>query len=353
MLGGAWQVLRTGRVRRATSLLVVLTALVAWSLASMLWVRDQNLGVLRAQTGVQLLVFAWVAWQIALARRDVRAMAAGFVAGCVVASFGVWRAFTAGEILEEYEIRYSAPGFDPNELGITLAIGIPIAMYLARTGERRRRLAWLAYVPIAFVAIGLGGSRSAFLAAALATVGTLALTSWRSPWALAAGVAFATIGGAVAWSVVPKETWERIFTLQESVTHGTMGERLPIWKAGIAAFGRHPLAGVGLGGFSDAVASPLGQRTVAHNALLSVAVELGVVGAVLFLAAVVCVVRAALHIAARDRTLVATVIGTWLIGAASLTWELGKVTWFVLLLCAAVSAVPRRDEAVGGMARAA
>jgi hypothetical protein len=61
--------------------------------------------------------------------------------------------------------RFFAGGADPNSLGMTLALGVPIAWYLSLTAKRPLTR-WLrrAYRPLAMFATVLTGSRGAMIA---------------------------------------------------------------------------------------------------------------------------------------------------------------------------------------------
>jgi O-antigen ligase len=345
-VGGAFEILVAGRLRPPTVLVLLLTAFVAWSSISILWSRNPQMAIERWKTAVQLLAFVWIAWQIARSRRDVTAMAAGYVIGCTVAAFAVLRELQSGRVAYDYEVRYVAQGFDPNDLGITLATGMAIAVYLAHRGKRRRDALWLVYLPLALTAIVLSGSRSAFLAMAVALAVAIGCARQRHAGVIVGALALLVVGGALASIIVPQEVWARIFTMRESLAHGTLGGRTAIWIAGLGAFAKHPLFGIGIGGFGDAVAFVTGQRGgAAHNTLLSVGVELGTVGVLLFVAAVASAVLNGLRSAAPEKLLALSALATWGIGAASLTWEFRKVTWFVLLLAAAMRAVSRAEAA--------
>lgn len=350
-LAAAWQVFVTGVVRAPPPAILLLTALGAWAAASLLWAHDLAPSLARLRTVLQLLAFVWLGWQVARSRRDVRLMLGGWLAGCTVAAAGAWRSFLAGltvvEMAQEQvadfdDPRYAAVGFDPNDMGVTLALGVPVAVYLALTGSRRWRALWLAYVPVGLSGIALSGSRGAAITVAAAILCVLYFTGRRSLAAASGTGALVAAGAWVVWWLKP-ETWERVLTFRQQIAGGTLGDRLPIWRAGWRVLADHPVAGVGLGGFPEAVARHLTYASVAHNTVLSVLVELGVVGGALFLAALASVLLGAWRGAARDRELVVAVMLTWAVGTSSLTWEYRKTTWFLLLVAAVIGALGREE----------
>ena len=70
---------------------------------------------------------------------------------------------------------------------------------------------------------------------------------------------------------------------------------------------------------------------VVHNTPLSVGVELGAIGLLLFLGAFAIAVRGARG-EPNHRMLAVSLVLTWCVGTASLSWETRKATWFVVLV---------------------
>jgi O-antigen ligase len=341
-----WRILLVRRVRPPSPTLLLLTGFTAWAAFSMLWARVTPSAVDRVMSYAQLLLFQWLGWQVVRTRPDWRALAAGYVAGCGVGAVGSWVAGFAGVSYSgaEYDARYAA--FDPNEQGVTLAIAIPLAVHLGTTAKGVWRATWLSFVPVAISATVLTGSRGASITTLVALFAALyvARGSERRFVVPLGGLVLAGLVAAAVW--VPSATWERILTVGAEISGGSLSDRVSIWRAGLTVFAGHPIIGVGVAGFSHAVVPALGREVVAHNTPLSVAAELGVVGLSLFLGAFV-----AATVASRgERTahaLVRALFATWLVGAASLSWEYRKTTWLVLLLAATAAALddaPVADE---------
>lgn len=336
-----WHVIAGGRLRAPDATIGLLTAFTAWALASLLfWARDLDGAELRVRTYLQLLAFAWIAWQLTRSRADLRAMAAGYLVGCTIAAALTWRAFLAGEALSEWETRFAAEGFDPNDLGVTIALGIPVAAYLAR-GRVTPQRAWLAYLPVALSAIALSGSRGA----ALTTSVALAFVLWdarRSPRSFAALLLAGAASVALASEFVPLAPVLRMLGLAQASSD--LGGRGAIWRAGAEVFWSAPVVGVGAGGFPHSVMPRLGAEYAAHNAFIGVAVELGMIGLLLFTGAAAVASRALTYRRSSEAMLTIRLLATWMVAASSLTWDYRKTTWLVLLLAAAARSMAR-DEA--------
>jgi O-antigen ligase len=76
-----------------------------------------------------------------------------------------------------------------------------------------------------------------------------------------------------------------------------------------------------------------------HNTPLSVAVELGGIGLLLFVGAFVLLVWGVRRSAPNHRALAMSLLATWCVGCSSLTWEARKATWFVILIGAVLGSV--------------
>lgn len=341
----------TGALRPVTAPLLLLLAFVGWGAVSVAWARDLQQFETRTITNVQLVVFVLLCWQVLESERALTMVLVGFVAGCLGAVADVWRAYLAGEAIGDqmYEggTRFAADSFDPNDMGVTLAIGIPMAAYLALAGGRRARLLVLGYIPLGASAILLSGSRGSTVTGAVAILGVLIWLTRRSRAAFVLAGVLVVAGLVVAWHVVPEETWARILTLREQITvGGTAGDRVQVWRAGLAVFAHHPLVGVGAGGFPAAVFPALGILIQAHSTLLSIAAELGLVGLGLWGGAIAAILLGLLRTGGDQRRFGLALLATWMVGSASLTWEHRKTTWLVLLVCATIAAA-RREAGQG------
>jgi O-antigen ligase len=214
-----------------------------------------------------------------------------------------------------------------------------MAVHLARTCAWRGRQIALLYVPLAGSAIALSGSRGGAITAGVTVACAVLWIGRRSRATLVLSMALLAGGLVATVSLVPESAWTRMYTIPAELTGGSFGDRVRIWRAGLDAFVSDPLVGVGAGGFSAAVTPRLGARAVAHNTPLSIAVDLGLVGLVLFGGALASAAGGAARRALDDRGLVWTLLATWAVGSASLTWEYRKTTWLVVLIGAAVAAL--------------
>jgi O-antigen ligase len=206
------------------------------------------------------------------------------------------------------------------KLGPVLAVLSPFVLLAARDALGWRGLA-VVFVFLA-VPILLAGSRAAWLMYALVAV----VVAWRAArnkrtFALALGVAFVLIGIAadIAFRESPSfdaRVQRSLLALggTESAVDAASAGRLSIWRTALAMWQAHPVTGVGVRGFRYAypeyaapqdhfvdTASDTGASH-AHQIVLEVLSETGVIGLLFWLAGAVFAVRAWLRADASART---------------------------------------------------
>jgi len=236
--------------------------------------------------------------------------------------------------------RYAGAGLDANDLGLIMALSIPMSYYLLI--ENKGWTVWVYRIQLilAGIAILLTASRGATLAT-LVAVSIVPLTqarlTGRQRIALILTVSLLVYGALL---FVPSSSWERLSTLPSEFAHGTLTGRTIIWKAGWEIFRAHPFLGIGANAFrlivSRVLAEPirldqslfLPPAPPAHNTFLSVLVEQGVIGFAVF-----CALLGVLAVSLRamppfPQRLWIVSFGVWVVGVSSLTWEMRKPTWF-------------------------
>jgi O-antigen ligase len=134
--------------------------------------------------------------------------------------------------------------------------------------------------------------------------------------------------------VQPLSSFQRLGTTGTEVTQGDLNGRTAQWRQGLRAFMDHPVLGVG----TDMYRSVNTLNKVAHNSYLSVLVEEGLIGFVLFATILWIVAGHAWRLPGWDRNFWMTVLLVWAIGASTLTWEHRKTTWLFLTFVVAAAA---------------
>jgi O-antigen ligase len=339
----------SGRVRRWTIFHTAAMLFVVWTGIG-IWLLGMPAIPQKYYTFVQLFAVLWMIWELAPTAERVRGLLSAFVLGAFVPALATIMLFVrSGGSLR----RFSAGGADPNSLAMTLALTMPMAWYLSLTTDRPL-FRWIcrAYVPIGLLATALTGSRGGILAW-LVGLTIIPFTMKLSPGRLAAVLVMLAVSGGLLVAYVPDTVMQRLGTtgesLQSSLQGGGMGGRLRFWIAGIHAFFYKPLMGYGVGSFVRAITPELGsQALVAHNSFISVLVEEGLVGLILYLTMFFSVLRAVLRFPSFERRFGLVLYATLGTAMLPLTWEDQKSAWFVMAILVAMSVVrmtARREPA--------
>ncbi len=322
----------SGRMRRPASFHGYVFGLVAWVGLSLLWSLDSTTTLDRIETFLQLLGLTLVMWDLCSSAHAMRQALQALVLGFWVAVVSVFINFAQG--VEAYYGRFAAAGADPNYQSMSLAVGMAIAWYLAISpGSRGFRILNVLYIPAAAVAMGLTGSRGGFLAGFVALAYILSsVTHLRRAGFVGLIV---TVAAAVAVIVlfVPATSFERISSVTDEITEGDLNGRAQIWLEATDAFVERPVVGIGAG--ASRAALPTGK--VPHNVTLTLAVELGIVGLILFGGAMLIAIRSALRVPQPDRRLWLVLLLIWGLGSLSLNLETRKLTWILLTMAVMAS----------------
>jgi len=329
-----------GRFRKPGMIFGFASTFIAFAALSLLWTIAFPITFQLVWTSIQILGSVWVVREFARTRDEQQSLLVAFCLGEFVPLAPLLNSFNVGVTINRFSDRYSAMGFNADDLGMTLVIGVPIAWHLMMTydGVLRRtvRAAALVYFAVAPFAILLTGTRGAVLATvvALSIVPlTLPQRSLRSFFAIA--VILIVVAGTTVL-VVPQRTWLRVVSIKSEVLDGgSMTGRADIWAAGLRVFPERPLVGAGLGTFGDAVEPLLNKRSGAHNLPLGMLVELGVVGFSLYAALLAACGVTIFRMPPSERKLWAVLMLSWMIGVMSLNWETRKVTWLLFAMVAA------------------
>ncbi len=318
-------------VRAPNLALLAAAAFALWCALTWLWSIAPAETLPRALTFLQLLAMLWLVWELARTRRRQLTLIEAYVAGAAVASVLTILRFAAGR--QTYYRRYAAAGFDPNDLGLTVALAIPLALYLSLKGSGPVQWGGRLAAALAVAAVLLSASRTAWVVSLVAFL--FLFWAWREG-GLAHRVSGVVLLGMLVLGPVrlgPPASRERLAALPAELAAGGVHNRTQIWKAGLKAFRRHPVAGVGVGSYPEAVRPRLGapalegHRYVAHNTYLSILVESGLVGFGLFALSAAILAAFVWVLPGVERALWATALAMLAVGVTTLSWEHRKPVW--------------------------
>jgi O-antigen ligase len=259
-------------------------AFVPASLAWTVWEPDTRLAI--GEAWKMAVVFVAVQNVVDGRARLRRFLLAGALAslGPALGSIDVWR--TGDALVDGFRSHWRGAYADPNRLSMALVAVLPFALYGAVIARRRwtRALFW-GVATAQLAAVVLTHSRSGSIAAGVATLLFLGRGQGGVRRAALAGVAIA-IGLAVA---APETFWQRSATLGNLEEDESVQGRENAWKVLGVIVDERPLIGVGAGAFVQAWGhfAPLqagARRYIAHNVLLEIVGELGILAFVLFCA---------------------------------------------------------------------
>jgi len=305
---------------------------VLWATVSYLWSHDPDGTIVVAAVYVRMLVMVWLIWQLSSDAGQPLRLLQAYVLGTFAA--GVDTVYQFVRQNEATYQRYAGAGANPDDLGLMMALSVPVAYCFFIQGRSRMRWFYAAHMALAGTAILLSATRGAALAVAVALLivpGTAVRLRWRQ---MAAIVVTAALIIAAGLFVAPASSRERLATIPQEIADGSLSGRTPIWAAGFELFRQHPFIGVGAGAYRESVRQILIVGEVAHNTFLSIVVELGVVGLAIFCALLGVLLIYAMDLPWLPKRLWLVCSAVWLLGVSNLTWEMRKPTWllFGLLL---------------------
>jgi O-antigen ligase len=318
----------SGRVRRWRLFHVAALLFVVWCGSGVL-IHGMGQVPRKFLTFVQLFAVVWMIWELAPSKKRVLGLMTAYIFGAYVSAFNTILLYRreSGALR-----RFAAGDSDPNTLAMILAMAIPMAWYLGMNSERPLfRWVGRAFLPAGVLAIGLTGSRGGMLAGLVGLM-IVPLTMTRlSPGKLATAMVLLFISGGLAATYVPDTIVQRLATTGSEVEDASLGGRFKLWVAGVNAFAQQPILGYGTSGFIRAVKPALGSRAqVAHNSYLSVMVEEGLIGFLLYATMLFSVFRALLELPPLERRFTLVLLATVMTAMMPLTFEDHKSVWFVL-----------------------
>jgi O-antigen ligase len=354
-VGAFWMatVLVTGRIRKLGPFQIMMVIFVLWNAFSVFWSENPNRSLAHAQTWGQMLLLVLILWDLYTTRSALLAGLQAYILGAYVAVGSAINNYFNGQVYYTNNQRFSAGETNPDGFGFIMALGIPLAWDLAGSinasgiGRVLRVINYI-YIPAALLGIALSGTRTALLASVVGMAfGLASLTRLR----LAARIAIFALLASIILFLLPYvqtlESFQRLGTTGTELTSGDLNNRTNNWSEGFASFLEHPLLGVGSNMYRSINSlAKTAEGKVSHNSYLSVLVELGLIGFVIFAIILGIAFTQAWHQPKWQSWFWLTVLTVWSLGAFTLTWEARKSTWLFLSFVVVSGAITNRKKAL-------
>lgn len=175
---------------------------------------------------------------------------------------------------------------DPNDLALSLITMVPLIYWMIQTRVTRSgRLFHMALMVVVVCGIVATQSRGGFIA----LLGVALMIVRGSRKKMVAVLIGAIIAVAVIWAM-QRGAFDRFSTITNYQSEETAQIRMHMWKAGVRMFADHPILGVGAGMFSVAYGQDYKDPSfayntwwTAHNSLIQVGAEMGLLGLLLWI----------------------------------------------------------------------
>ncbi len=300
---------------------LVLVALIGWGLLSVLWAEDPLSWVRRSEGVLGGLVAGWALYYWTLRTRVQSVLLLWAGSGVAAAAVALVWFFGMGSPSElnlqppgsaadalSQELRLGSPMWGPsNYFASFLLLSVPFcSVAFARRGAR------IAAITVILVALGATLSRGAAVSVAIGCLAAMIMSPRVRAWLLHPVMLMMVAPTAVLMAALHGPRAMQSLLSERDLSGGAFdtNSRGAIYEHGVELFLERPVLGGGLGNWQ--VVSEGFAATGAHNFLLHAAVELGVIGLVLVVAATASLIRVARTIG-NERIATATVLSLVLV----------------------------------------
>lgn len=319
-------ILMLGRIKKIKSYYILVFLFVLWIGISQLWAINQQDSIMLFLTYLQHLIFIWLIYEFINTEHDFISLLYAYLLGCFITSLNnIYNFLISNDI---YSARFVVEGYSANYLAYTISFGLPLAWYLFKKGYYPRIA--LSYIPIGVFSVIITGSRTAFIG--LIVFMTFLLIhilkkQFRYKKRLLFFIALLAI---LIYPNIPEPTISRLMTTGTEVSEGDLNNRTIIWSSGIESYkDGNPLLGKGIGSFKEITGTYLNRSATAHNVYLSLLVELGIIGIILFSVIFIFKVNIVLKLEGNEKWLWTTLLIMWFIYSNMATIENEKMTWLI------------------------
>lgn len=330
VLFSIYSIINSGKVKKPPLFFILSLVFIGLNICSYFWATVPQDALEKSLLFLQVGYIAWAIFEFTDSMNYLKKLIEAFVLGCSVIAFqSLYQFITEGSNLILSTSRFYLEGYNPNELGVLWVLGFIMAVYLIINGSK----IYAIYIPLSIFTILLTGSRSALVILFFVVISSIwMLFKYKIKYRKTILVFFATFG-VLSLSQIPKGQLDRLSTIRYELAGGTLNGRTDIWKSGLQTFGENPFLGVGGGSFLEATLlnRMSSIELSAHNAYLSVLVENGIFGFIIFILMLLILVYSSFKIKKvhHIRWLALSLIFSWLIISLVSHSEAQKYTWVI------------------------
>jgi O-antigen ligase len=345
VLSGLAGALFSGRLRLPYALgWVVLFS--AWCAISARWAPehhgpDMEMPLRRAISYLLLLSFVWLIFSTVDNPKRLRSLMRACILGTsmMVANMYLGYLHAGVPLNTDTEVRYSAEGANENGVAFFCSLSILFAFYLItrreKSGLELPKWFYWGFIVAAGLAVPLTGSRAGTVSLGIVgfvLLGRLRKINWKARLALVVAVMLVAI-------LIPRLVGRSTISRITGGVTATDSTRLNAWRTGMKAWVDTPVLGVGAGCYGDIMVAEGFRNMPAHNTVISVLVENGLVGFALYFAYWWIIIRRAMRLPKADWLFWFGALASLLPVVLTTSAEYWKPLWFLgaLVLCQAAT----------------
>ncbi len=306
----------------------------SWVMLTLLWSPDVSTGKESASTVMQLVFISFVISLLIDTRDKIRLAYQSYVFGTCVGSGIIFYNYMHG-IESKYWARYSIENYEPDGVGIMIAIAVPMAAYLTTQYKSVifKVLNSIA-IPVCMFAIFLNATRTASIVAMFGIAYWLFTHRKASLRIKAILLAFfvSSIIGVLAFA--PATSVDRIFSSSKSISSGTLNGRTVIWSASFQQWEKSPVVGAGIGSIEQMLSGSHVEFNSAHNTYIQVLIELGIIGLLFYLLTLLSIAYYLQKTPANDKVFLISLLLLALVSQVTMNTLYDKEMWFALTMLA-------------------
>ena len=335
------------RINEVPLLLWIMIAFIGWSFISIIWSINPSATLSRMFTYFQLIAMTWLIWELCKDEWEFKLILQAYVLGAFIPVIDIIYLFFS---ISAPVQRIATEGFDPNWLATTLALGIPISWYLVSKWKSKIMITLnMVYVPLTIFAVILTGSRGGFIVTVVSLLiipFSYLLVSKNIRYITSAFIGVCVVIGILYSPKVAENLQyniDRISGISTEVREGAMAGRRNIWKVGFEVFKENPIIGVGSASFRFSIENVIGRPRASHNTILSVLVDTGIIGLILFMSMFIIAIIPYFKGNQLELIFYFVLLLTLFVGMIPINWEANKALWYVLTICSLHSVLLIRD----------